>query len=100
MVASRIALLILFAFTDIARAGENWPQWRGPTFNGQTDSRGLPTSWSETERVKWKTRLPSWSGATPIIWGPRVFVISPSSADSGPHAVTVKSNAGPRPEEG
>jgi len=29
----------------------------------------------------WKTSLPSWSAATPIIWGNRVFIISPSKSE-------------------
>src|ERR1700676_274961 len=34
----------------------------------------------ETENVLWRTKLPSWSAATPIIWGDTVFV---TSAEAG-----------------
>jgi outer membrane protein assembly factor BamB len=36
----------------------------------------LPVRWSETENVVWRTKLPSWAAATPIIWGDTVFVTS------------------------
>jgi hypothetical protein len=67
-----LALLL----TTTARA-ENWPQWRGPDFNGSTTERGLPTQWSKTENVAWATPLPGYSSATPVVWEETVFVSSP-----------------------
>ena len=40
-------MIVLLQFA-LARAGENWPQFRGPEGNGVSDSRGLPLRWSET----------------------------------------------------
>lgn len=100
MFVFRLALVILLGSTGLVLAGENWPQWRGPSFNGQTDSADLPLSWSEEKHVKWKTRLPSWSGATPIVWGDRIFIMSPTEAGTGSNAPAVKSMGGPRPKEG
>ena len=56
---------------------ENWPQWRGPYFNGSTTEKGLPTQWSKTENVAWVAPLPGYSGATPVVWEDCVFVSSP-----------------------
>jgi len=91
------SLLVLAGF---AIGGDNWPQWRGPALNGTTDSTGLPQSWSEKENVKWKAPLPSWSGASPILWGERIFVTSPSAAGTGPEARTAKGGMGKRKPEG
>ncbi len=61
-----------------ASAGaENWPQWRGPYFNGSTTETNLPTLWSKTEGVAWVTPLPGQAGATPVVWEDNVFVSSP-----------------------
>lgn len=54
----------------------SWPQWRGPFFNGSTDEKNLPSSWSQTEGIAWVRPLPGPSGATPIIFNDRVFVSS------------------------
>ncbi len=55
----------------------SWPQWRGAHQNGtSTTAENLPVSWSETENVQWRIRLPSWSAATPIIWEDTVLVTS------------------------
>ena len=73
--ALSFACLALLAGTP-GRA-ENWPQWRGPYFNGSTTETNLPTQWSKTEGVAWTTPLPGYSGATPVIWEESVFVSSP-----------------------
>jgi outer membrane protein assembly factor BamB len=77
----KTTLLSLFLLTLSALANENWPQWRGPEGNGLSDSKGLPTAWSTNKNIVWKTDLPSWSGATPIVWGDNIFVTSPSKSD-------------------
>ncbi len=58
---------------------ENWANWRGPLYNGASPEKGLPTTFSKTENVKWVAPMPGSSAATPVIWGDKVFV---SSADS------------------
>jgi outer membrane protein assembly factor BamB len=77
-------VLLFLAVGVLSGAGENWPQWRGPHQNGIVDATGLPLKWSLTENIQWKTELPSWSAATPIIWGDRIFVTSPSRAEPKP----------------
>ncbi len=55
----------------------DWPQWRGPEMNGTAPkARNLPVTWTETENVLWRAKLPSWSAATPIVWRDTVFVTS------------------------
>jgi outer membrane protein assembly factor BamB len=53
---------------------DNWPQWRGPGLNGLSAEKNLPTHWSAEENIAWKLTMPSWTGATPIIWGERIFL--------------------------
>ena len=55
-------------------AAENWPQWRGPFLNGSTTETNLPTTFSPTKNVVWVADVPAGGGATPIIWGDRVFL--------------------------
>ena len=76
---SRVALSCACLSLLICAAvhAENWPQWRGPFFNGSTTETGLPTQWSKTENVAWVTPLPGHSGATPVVWEESVFVSTP-----------------------
>jgi len=70
--AIRVICLAALAISSVA--AENWPQWRGPGLNGISNEKDLPVRWSRDENVAWKLPLPSWSGATPIIWGDQIFL--------------------------
>jgi len=69
-------LLCLTAVVAASASAANWPQWRGPHFNGSTDEKHLPDQWSKTENIAWSLDLPGPSAATPVIWGDHVFVPS------------------------
>ena len=53
---------------------ENWPQFRGPTGQSVSGETRLPTKWSATENVAWKSPIPGESWSSPFVWGDRVFV--------------------------
>lgn len=79
LVRSLIAVLTCLLAGGLfgADPADNWPHWRGPHLDGRsTTARNLPVSWSETENVVWRTRLPSWAAATPVVWEDTVFVTS------------------------
>ena len=65
----------LSALTSVASA-ENWPQWRGPMNNGTTTETNLPTTWNATEGIVWKLKMPGPAGATPVVWGDKIFLTS------------------------
>jgi outer membrane protein assembly factor BamB len=55
----------------------NWPQWRGPNQNGTApQAKDLPVTFSATENLLWRVKLPNWSAATPAVWGDQIFVTS------------------------
>src|SRR5262245_56127859 len=63
----------------------NWPGWRGPNGDGTTTTaKNLPETWSLTQNIKWKQEMPAWSGSSPIIWGDRIFLSSPSKEEVQP----------------
>ncbi len=70
--------MVRFVFLGMLAMGlvwaENWPQWRGPSLDGASAEKGLPSKWSTEEGVTWKLALPGRSGATPIIWNDHVFL--------------------------
>ena len=53
--------------------GADWSQWRGPAGTGVA-SESAPTTWSDTENVKWKAEIPGRGVSTPVAWGDRLFV--------------------------
>ena len=72
---SLLLVLATAAFTTTLHAG-NWPHWRGPHYNGSSEEKGLPTTWSKKEQVVWSAPLPGPSASTPVVWGDRVFLSS------------------------
>lgn len=60
---------------------ENWPQWRGPEDDGNCPEIKLPTEWGPTKNIVWKLALPGMGGATPVIWGERIFLTSEDGSD-------------------
>jgi outer membrane protein assembly factor BamB len=59
-----------------AAQAENWPQWRGARLDGVSHEKNLPTKFGPNENVAWRAPLPGRSGATPVVWGNRIFVSS------------------------
>ena len=74
-----IPILLAAAIVPAASAAptdssKNWPQWRGPLANGIAPQGNPPTTWSETENVKWKVKIPGRGMSTPIVWDNQVFI--------------------------
>lgn len=55
-------------------AADNWPQFRGPAGNGVSTARDVPTTWSETENVRWKTAIHDRGWSSPVIWGNQIWL--------------------------
>jgi outer membrane protein assembly factor BamB len=70
-----VAVVGLTVSNNTVRA-ENWPQWRGPKNNGISNETNTPTKWSKTENVAWRLPMPGPAGATPAVWGERIFLTS------------------------
>jgi len=52
----------------VVRAAEPaWNQFRGPAADGHSRSQNLPTSWSETENIRWKTPVPGKAWSSPVV---------------------------------
>jgi len=53
---------------------ENWPGFRGPTGQGISWEKDVPTQWSQTSNILWKTPVPGNGWSSPIVFDDRVFV--------------------------
>jgi len=52
----------------------NWPQWRGPQGLAVSSDTDLPTQWSPTTNISWKTAIPGRGHSSPTVWGDRIFL--------------------------
>jgi outer membrane protein assembly factor BamB len=84
----------LFAALAVSVVGENWPQWRGPAFNGSSPETHLPVAWSATNHLAWSCELPGPSAATPVIWNDHVFISSTDETNKVLLALAVDRRSG------
>jgi outer membrane protein assembly factor BamB len=78
---SLASLMTVLLIGGVSPAGE-WPGWRGPSGQGQTDEKGLPLTWGgpKNENVLWKMPLPGTDArqdqnqSSPIVCRDRVFI--------------------------
>lgn len=83
----KVTMLLVLCLVPLAvHAGDTWPCWRGPTGQGITDEKDLPTTWGgkDGHNVLWQAPLPGagdtvhrdHNQSSPIVWKDRVFLIA------------------------
>jgi hypothetical protein len=73
----RLLAVLCVAFVLVGSlAAEDWASWRGPRLDGTSKETGVPTEFSPTKNVVWKTTIPGTGYSSPIVVGKRVFVTS------------------------
>jgi outer membrane protein assembly factor BamB len=81
---------LLFINSAGAFAGTSWPQWRGPSGQGISEEKNLPTTWSPTKNIKWKTQITGRGHSSPIVWGNKIFLTTAIEGPVVPGAKAVK----------
>ncbi len=74
----KIIPIILAACSVISMAADNWPQFRGPDGTGHSDAKDLPTEWSESKNIVWKTPIHDRGWSSPVVFGKQVWLTSAS----------------------
>lgn len=58
-------------------AERQWPRFRGPSGQGETNHTVLPTQWDKDGRsILWRTKVPGAGNSSPIVWGDLIFLTS------------------------
>jgi outer membrane protein assembly factor BamB len=105
--ARRIALTLVvgislafaaLSFLSAKASAGNWPQWRGPDGSGISNEKNLPSEWSPTKNIKWKTSIDGRAHSSPIVWANRVFVTTAVEGPEVPGAKAVKHELEPGKE--
>ena len=71
-----LVVVVVGAFGLLMHAdahAEDWSRFRGDQGSGVSTQR-VPTTWSDTENLAWKTKLPGKGSSSPIVFGDRVFL--------------------------
>jgi outer membrane protein assembly factor BamB len=62
-----------------AKAGDDWPQFRGPNGSATSPEKQVPDKWSAEKNIAWKAKLPGYGWSSPIVWGDKVFLTTAAS---------------------
>lgn len=85
LVLATISICILLSIGSApgfgAAGDEYWPMWRGPRATGAALKGNPPVSWSETENIKWKVKVPGLSLSTPVVWGNKMIFLTSIPTD-------------------
>jgi outer membrane protein assembly factor BamB len=88
------ALAVLFLTGRLYAASTDWPEFRGPTGDGQVSATGLPLRWSETNNVRWKSEIPLRGWSTPVVMGGQVWMTSATVDGHDFYAICVDAETG------
>ena len=75
-------------------AADNWPTFRGPTGDGVSTAKGVPTTFSEKENVRWKTPIHDKGWSSPVVWGDQVWLTTAKETGEELFAVCVNLKTG------
>lgn len=89
-----VCALALLLVVGARGQAENWPQWRGERLDGISKERNVPTKWSQAENIAWRLPLPGPAGATPVVWGERIYLTSTTGANKEDLSLLCVSTAG------
>ncbi|PYR93812.1 MAG: pyrrolo-quinoline quinone [Acidobacteria bacterium] len=82
----RVATLLALSAVASGAAGQ-WPEFRGPTGQGQSAERGLPVEWSESSNIIWKVPVAGSGWSSPVIADGRVWLTTAVEAPPGSRSV-------------
>jgi outer membrane protein assembly factor BamB len=69
--------------------GSNWPGWRGPGSQGISAEKDLPTEWSSSKNIAWKTPIAGRGHSSPVVWDNRIFLTTAIEGDVIPGAKAI-----------
>lgn len=80
--------------TTLSIAGENWPQFRGPSGDGVANSTNLPVSWSEDENIAWKTEIHGLGWSSPVIYDNQIWLTTATQDGTELSVLCLDKNSG------
>ncbi len=92
---SSVFFLLSWLSTTVTLAKEaSWPQFRGPEGDGHADTTELPTKFSDSENVRWKTPVPGKAWSSPIVGGSLVWLTNANEEGTELSIVAIDSETG------
>jgi outer membrane protein assembly factor BamB len=76
-------LALCFIAVNSLKGNDDWPQFRGPTGDGISDSKNVPVRWSEKQNIRWKRKIHDKGWSSPVIFGDQIWLTTAHSEGEG-----------------
>ena len=95
---SKMLLAVAFSTCLTIATQADWKQWRGPTGQGHTQGN-IPTEWSETNNITWRTPVAGKGWSSPVIEGNQIWFTAAHEIEASEEERNerLKSNTGGQP---
>ena len=90
----KCCVIILILAYVLPASVADWPQFRGPDGQGHAEASSIPLQWSETQNVRWKTRIPGEGHSSPVIRGDQIWMTTSTEDGKSLRAVCVERATG------
>lgn len=77
-------------FTIPTLTWANWPEFRGPTGQGQAAATHLPLEWNATRNVAWKQTIPGNGWSSPVLRDNRLYLTTAVTGDEGSSELSLR----------
>lgn len=63
-----------------------WPEFRGPTAQGHSTAKGLPTQWAPDKNIVWRSEIAGKGWSSPVVANGRIFITTAVELPADPKA--------------
>ena len=85
----RFSVSLVFAAASCLHAEALWPEFRGPTAQGHSLSKGLPVEWAPDKNVLWRSEIPGRSWSSPVVANGKIFLTNSTGLNGADPALAV-----------
>lgn len=72
-----------------------WPEFRGPTAQGFSNAKGLPTEWAPDKNIVWRSEVAGKGWSSPVVANGKIFITTAVELPVDPSAVVPEPVAPP-----
>lgn len=72
-----------------SQAESLWPEFRGPTAQGFSSAKGLPTEWAPDKNVVWRAEVVGKGWSSPVVANGKIFITTAVELPVDPQAAAV-----------
>lgn len=91
----------LCLMTAASHAEILWPEFRGPTAQGASSAKGLPTQWAPDKNIVWRSEVAGKGWSSPVVANGKIFIttavelpVDPKAAAAAPAPVVAPAAKG------